>query len=236
MSLDQLEQDQHDFFGRLLADEFLVDVSILLEMKGVTQADVARALSVLNDRGGKIGACVVVLMPTLSGDSPNAPGPHSLVRMTVEVIDQPLFNLADGGTGKSASQIAERVRGVLHHFSTGRGITYSFAGQDPLPADEGRNSYGVSFTRLCVDCPPPKVATVAIALSSPTVPTTATLTTVTAGAAIRYTLDGSYPGSGNPDALLYSAPIDIVAPAMLRAAAELAGHQASNVTAAHITA
>lgn len=236
MSLDQLEQDQRDFFGRLLSDPFLSDVKILLEEKGDIEADVLQALSVFNDRGGKIGACVVVLMPTLTGDSPDAPGPRSTVRMTVQVIDQPVVNLGAGGVGMSGSQIAERVRQVLHMFSTGRGNTYTFAAQDPIPVEAGKNSYGVAFTRLCADAPPPKVAAVSIALSSPSVPSTVTLSTVTAGAAIRYTLDGSYPGSGNPVAMLYEAPVAISAAVYLRAAAELAGHQPSNITCKGITA
>lgn len=236
MSLDQLEQDQHDFYGRILADEYFTDVKVLLEAKGDIEPDVIQALSVFNDRGGKIGACVVVLMPTLTGDSPDAPGPRSTVRMTVQVIDQPIVNLEAGGTGKSASQIAERVRKILHMFSTGRSATYTFAAQEPIPVEAGRNSYGVAFTRLCTDCPPRKVATVAISLSSPSVPSTATLTTATAGAAIRYTLDGSFPGSANTAALLYSTPFIINAAATLRTAAELTDHQASDVSAKSITA
>lgn len=236
MSLDQLEQDQHDFYGRLLADAYFADIKVLLEAKGDVEPDVIQALSIFNDRGGKIGACVVVLMPTLTNDAPDSPGPRSLVRMSVQVIDQPVVNLATGGTGKSASQIAERVRQILHLFATGRGATYTFAGQDPVPVDQGKNSYNVSFTRLCADCPPRKVAAVAISLSSPSVPSTATLSTATAGAVIRYTLDGSYPGSANAAALVYSTPVLVSTAATLRAAAELTDYQASDISAKAITA
>lgn len=235
MSLDQLEQDQHDFYGRLLADEYLADVKILLEAKGDIEPDVNQALSSFNERGGKIGACAIVLMPTLTSDSPNSPGPRSLVRMTVQVVDQPLINLGTGGTLKSASQIAERIRQIFHHFNTGRKAVYNFAAQDPIPVEDGRNSYGVAFTRLCGDRAPPKVAAVTISLSQATAPATVTLSTSTPGAAIRYTLDGSYPGTGSASAILYSAPFLVSSAAEIRASAELTGYQASDVSCDTIT-
>lgn len=228
--MDQLEQDQADFFHRLSSDSFFADVKVLLEAKGDTEADIEQALSVLLEKGAKIGACVVVLMPTLTNDAPNAPGPRSIVRMTCQVIDQPLMNLGASGTGKSASQIAERVRMICHHFSTGRGNVYTFAAQDPIPMEVGKNSYGVAFTRLGGDAPPRKVGTPVIAATADTAPATLTITCATAGAAILYTLDGSPPFSGNPAALTYSAPVDLAEPATVRAAAWLTAYQASDVT------
>lgn len=175
-------------------------------------------------------------MPTLTQEAPDAPGPRSLLRLSVQVVDQPLVNLTSDGTGLSASQISERVRKIFHMFSTGRGNTFTFSEQRPLESDPGKNSYEVAFTRLCTDNPPPKVAAVAIELSSPVAPSTVTLSTVTAGAAIYYTLDGSYPGSGNAAAVLYDAPVEVTTAGTIRAAAELADYQPSNITCKIITA
>lgn len=227
--MDQLEQDQADFFHRLSSDEYFTDVKVLLEAKGDTESDVEQALSALLEKSSKIGACVVVLMPTLINDSPNAPGPRSIVRMTCQVIDQPLFNLGASGTGKSASQIAERVRMICHHFATGRGNVYTFAAQDPIPMEVGKNSYGVAFTRQGGDCPPRKVIAPAIAATSDVVPSTVTLTCATGSATIRYTLDGSPPYASNAAALTYATPFEVSTAATVRAAASLTAYQPSDV-------
>ena len=54
------------------------------------------------------------------------------------------------------------------------------------------------------------------------------LTCATSGASIYYTLDGSWPGSGNPEAVLYSAPVTLEAGSHdLRVAAQKADHSPS---------
>ena len=236
MSRDQIEQAQEDFFQRLRADGYFLgggaDVPVLAEHKGATDDDINQALSTLNANAtGATGVLAVVLMPTLTPEDPNAPGPRHTIRLTVQVIDQPLLN----SIGKSASQVAERVRTVLHRFRDGLGGTWSFAGMEPIPVDEGKVSYGVAFTRLASDNPPPKVAQVLIAPAGAVVPQLVTLTCATAGAAIRYTLDGSYPSPLNPTAVLYSAPFNVVAAATLRTTATLANYQQSDVSQATFT-
>ena len=56
----------------------------------------------------------------------------------------------------------------------------------------------------------------------------------TAGAAIRYTLDGTYPAASNAAAVLYTVPIEITAACTLLAVAEAADHLASNLLRASI--
>lgn len=236
VTLDQFEADQQDIFGRLSADEFFADVPVLLEEKGTLEADIDQALSTLNPKGGKLGCLAVVLMPTLAADSPSAPGPRSVPRVTVQVIDQPLFNLdANTGIGKSSARLAERVRMIIHRFRSRTGAEFSFAGQEPVQVDAGKNSYAVAFTRLAVDATPPKVAEVTIAPASGAAPQTVTLACITPGAAIYYTTDGSYPSSSNEFARPYTAPVAVEEPGTLRAAAERTGYQSSNVTQAVLT-
>lgn len=231
LTLEQFEADQQDIFDRLSADEFFADVPVLLEAKGVTDADIDQALSVLNPKAGRLGCLAVVLMPTLSADLPNAPGPRSIPRFTVQVVDQPLFNLdADSGIGKSAARLAERVRMVIHRFRSRTGAEFSFAGQEPIAVEAGKNSYGIAFTRVAVDATPPKCAEVTLAPASGAAPQTVTLACITPGAGIYYTTDGSYPASVNPFARPYVAPVAVSEAGTLRAAAELAGYQQSNVT------
>ena len=220
---DQILQDQLDFYGRLLADGFLADVEILMESKGVTENDIDQALSTLNSRTGKIGACIVVLQPTLAPDAPDAPGPRHSIFQTVQVIEQPLFNLGDNGTGLPASSLAERVRMLLHHFFGGRGATYTFAGQEPAPVDEGKVSSLVKFKRLADDPAPVRAAQPVITATAATAPATVTLACSTPGASITYSLDGSYP------TLPYASPFEVTAAATIRAAATAAGFQQSNL-------
>lgn len=227
---DVLELDQEDFFGRLLADPRLSDVAVLLQRKGVTESDVESALSVFNDRGtGKLGAAVIVLMPSLTPQSPNLPSAEYDVRITVQVIEMPLVNLGDTGSGISAEQLAQRVRQLFQVFSNGYGSSFTFAGMEPIAVSAGQISYGVSFTRLAGDPFDGKVATPAIEGDSDDAPATVTITCGTAGAAIYYTTDGSYPSSQNTAATLYTVPFAQADATTIRASAEKADLLSSNI-------
>ncbi len=232
---DQIEQDQEDFYQRILADPYFASIFVSAEHKGVTQSEIDQALSVLNPRGGKVGAAVLVLMATLVGDSPNAPGPRSKVRIDVQVIDHPNINLSPDGTGKSCSQIAEQVRMLNHLFRNGNGTVFTFAAQQPVKLADGQTCFVVSFERLAGDSPIPKVANIVANPSSGAFSQTITLTCATAGASIYYTTDGSYPSSLNPAATKYLAPFSLDEAATLRAAAECVGCRQSDVTRASFT-
>jgi len=227
---DALELDQEDFYGRLLAAPALADVKILLQRKGVTESDIESALSVLNDRGnGKIGACILVLMPSLTAVSPDVPGPLYNINMVVQVIEQPMFNTGSGGTGLTAEQLAQQVRMLFQHFANGHGGTYGFASMEPIAVPEGQISYGVRFERQAGDSAPQSVALPTISATGSAAPATVTLACATAGAAIYYTTDGTYPSSANATASLYAAPFVQATAATIRVAAEKAGLQQSNV-------
>ena len=229
---DPLEYAQEMFAGRLAADSYFSDITVLQQRKGVTDSDILQALSTINEKSGKVGACAVVLMPSLKPKNGNAPSPTYDIRLVVQVIDLPLFNLGANGTGKSAEQIAQRVRQLCHLLTTGEKTSWVFAGSDPLPVDEGSNSYGVAFTRESGD---PHLAKVANVKTEATGPNTLALSCTTAGAAIRYTLDGTYPAASNAAAVLYTVPIEITAACTLLAVAEAADHLASNLLKADLT-
>lgn len=233
-TLEQTEADQQDIFDRLKADSFFVDIPVKLEAKGVTDADIAQALSTLNSVVDKIGVLAVVLMPTLKPDSPDAPGPRYVPRITIQVIDEPLFNLdATNGIGKTAARVAERVRMIIHRFKSRSGAEFGFAGQEPIAVEVGKNSYSVSFTRLAVDSTPPKVAEVVIAPLAAASPQLVTMTCVTPSAAIYYTTDGSNPSASN--GTLYGGSFNQNTPATIRAVAQLANYQNSNFSQAIIS-
>jgi Chitobiase/beta-hexosaminidase C-terminal domain len=229
--LSILELDQLDIFARVQNDPFFVaGVPVLLELRGITERDIAQKIQTLNQQNGLVGSVAVVLMPTLLADSPNAPGPRYDTVYRVQVIDWPMVRRQSvGGTGISADELADRVRQILHRFTMGRGQTIYFAGQEPVNVPDGKISYSLRFKRQSQDLPPVAVASVGISPPGPG-PATATLTCATAGAAIWYTTDGSYPGSNSaacPTAKLYSGPFAVAAGTTLRAAAELTGFQQS---------
>ena len=227
MSYDPHFQEQTDFGARLEADEYFEDIPVLVQRKGVTESDVDVALAGLAEKGGKAGACVVVLMPELVPDSPDAPGPRYRLRAAVQVIEMVLVNLGQDGTGKGAEAIAERVRQILHHVSFGRGSVYTFAGMEPLSAGDGKISYAVRFERLAGDAWVAKVMRPVVTVTG-SGPASVSITCGTAGAALWYTLDGTYPAAANPVAALYAAALSISTACTLRCVAYLAGYQASD--------
>lgn len=222
------ESDQEDFYGRALGSSFLGDVAVLLQRKGVTESDINTALSVLNSRteGGPIGACIVVLMPSIQAQNPNAPTPLYSVRIGLQVIEQPLFNLGDSGTGLSAETIAEHLSQLAHQFSGGRdgaNNLWVFDGIEPAPAPDGKVSYTVFAKRLGGAPVLPKVAPVALVAVAAAGGFDVTLTSATGGAAILYSIDGSYPS------LAYTDPVHVDAGVTVRATAALADYQQSDI-------
>lgn len=237
---DPIELDQEDFYARLLAHPTFFDVKILLQRKGVTDNDVQTALDVFNDRGaGKLGSCIIVLMPSLEPESPNAPGPLYKIVQTVQVIEMPLVSQGDTGSGLSAEVMAGHVRRLFQHFANGFGGTYTFAGMEPVLL-EGKIAYGVKFERKAGDAGVARCATPIITASAETAPANITIASGTAGADVYYTTDGSYPSSSNTAALLYNGVFQASGPStaetvLVRAAAEKPGLLQSNVAQVRLT-
>jgi hypothetical protein len=232
--LSILELDQDDIVGRLQVDPFFqAGVPVLEQRKGITESDISIAISTANQQNGKIGSCAIVLMPRLSGQDPNAPGPRWTARYPIQVIDWPVVRRqAAGGSQASADEIADRIRQIIHGMTCLRlqgQLAFYFDKLEPTQVPEGMVSYIVTFKRLGTDKPPVSVASVGISPSSGTGPLVVTLACATAGAAIYYTIDGSYPSSIAPTGTLYTVPFSAPSGSTVRAAAELTGFQQSSV-------
>jgi len=232
--IDDLYQEQLDLAGRLRADANFATIPVLVQRKGVTDSDIEIALSTLNTAGGKIGLVIIVLMPELAPLTPDAPGPEYLVRPAIQVIEDPLLNLGADGTGISAEQTAQWIRQLIHYFA-GRSGLYVCAGMEPVPRGDNRPSYGVRFSRRASDPSYQRCGLPLISPDSGAAPQTVTLTCATAGAALYYTVDGSYPSSANTAAHLYAAPFSVAAACTLRTAAEKSGLQQSGIAEATFT-
>lgn len=222
-----LELDQDDMAARLSVDEVTGLVTVFAQRKGITENDIQTRLGALNSAGGQVGLVLIVLMPKLIPQEANTPAPMYYSRYTVQVIDWPAVRRQPvGGIEISAESMAERVRQILHAASFGRGQSLYFDGLDPIAlADPNQISYLIHFKKVGADDRIPKVANVLLIPQTGDFPQTVTITCPTAGAAIWYTTDGSYPSSLNPTATLYSGPIAVSAALTVRAAAQLAGRQ-----------
>lgn len=238
--LSVIELDQDDIVARLQADSYFVaGIPVLEQRLGITENDVAIAISTANSQNGKVGTVVVVLMPRLKGTDPNAPGPRYIVRYPIQVIDWPVVRRQSvGGSQCSAEEICDRVRQILHMtlFSRGSsssgnalGQTLVFDSLEPAQVKEGQVSYILYFKRLGIDLPPTSVAAVSISPLSGTGPLTCTLACATAGASIYYTVDGTYPSATAKTGTLYSGPFTAPQGSTVRAAAQLTGYQQSQV-------
>jgi hypothetical protein len=229
-----IELDQDDLTERLESDEvFAQTVKVFSQRKGITENDVMTALGAVNSINGKAGLVVIVLMPQLIPDAPDAPGPRYYVRYPIQVIDWPTYRRVQGGNQISAETIAQRVRQVVHGTQFGRGQSLYFDGLETAPmAEQTQVSYIIFFRRLGNDPQLARPANVVFSPKSGTAPLTVTLTCATVGVDIWYTTDGSYPGPENENSTLYMGPVAIASGLTMRASAVITGSQQGDVTQA----
>jgi len=218
---------QEDLSSRLEADAYFSDINVFTERRGSITGMLANGLRVLTKKGNKIGVAVMVGLFEADANNENAPGPIFDDGATlVSVFENPTLNSGASGSGKAALDIAVRVARVLHHYYPGGiGQTVLVSGKaviQPIPERElgsGMVGYmvrvGIPLDSEELD----KVLTPSISPTSGAAPQTVTLACATAGAAIYYTTDLSYPWSGNEEATLYAAPFEISQAATLRAVA-----------------
>lgn len=239
-TLSEIEQDQADFFGRLNAEPYFDDVGLyLLRPRANATATqimqgIENALNCLVKKAGKGGAAVTVLMPLLQGRDPNVRAPQFDSSITIRVQELPLTNMNPAtGTLKSAEAIALEVAKLCHHYRSGSGQTWTLAGGGIQPNLDfvPKVTYDVTLTRLMPVGAAEKVMQVGGSVgTAPDAEPEVTLATPTAGAAIYYTVDGSYPLPGAEGVALYAGPFAAAPGAVIRAAATKLGMQQSDVT------
>jgi len=242
MSTSTIEQLQLDIAGRLESlDNFsTIPVTVIRPRSQAEalqiQTTLDQALAGLVQKGGKSGAAIIIQMPTADVPESNVPGPQMEVTIQVRVLENPLVNMApETGTLRSAEQIALDVLNALHHFDPGTSGSPLFVDKKAIEPNNdfpGKVTYDCYIrTRQGLD-PAARVAPVTISKAGALPSTVVTLASSTVGAAIRYTLDGSFPG---PAATLYSAPFTQPTAVTVRAAAYLTGKQGSDITETKIS-
>jgi hypothetical protein len=229
-------QLQADIYHLLLSADTLADVNVVQfrKLRIDSQADVSTLWQM--PRNGKAGIGILVEMPEVETAHANLPGPEFVTSLPLSVVEEPNLNFAPGGSYLSAEEVAQRVAELLHGYQGGAWGGQLHAKGAIVSPDatwpEGLLAYKVTLhLRLTRD----QVARVATPTAA-AVGTTVTLACDTAGAALYYTLDGSFPGAGNPAALPYSAPFAATVGQTLRFAAYKSGLLPSQALEATINA
>lgn len=237
MSTDPLRLIQEDAQARITADAWFTPIATILQRVGVSEKDIARRLTVLNEKGTKCGACILVMMPG-GGVPDQTPGPRLQLTLSFIALEHPTINAGGTGTGKSAEEIAIKLLQLFNHASLGRGDCFQ-AGPDALvPNDsfDGLVGYQVNLQMPLQLAKTEMVVTPKISATATAAPATVTISCATDGASIWYTTDGSYPSAQNANALLYATPFSVNSAKLIRAAAEKTGLQQSNVAQLQIAA
>ena len=242
-TLDVIDRLPFELQARLEADEFFDDIPVVVAEEGDVAMMIAKKQAVVTEKSGRVGVAVIVLQILADDDYPEVGlGPMTL-RPAFQVVENVELNKGANGTQKSARRVARRIRDVIKTLSLG-GIVTEFKPDKPaiepveLAAELGKTvrAYQVNFVTYESDdepagqVDPPQFA----AVDGPT--PQVEITCATAGAAIWYSLDGSYPAPGRPGASLYTAPLDIPEAGLtVRAACYQAGLIASQVLRRAVT-
>lgn len=231
---DPFIQIQEDNAARLSAEPYFADIAIIPFSSDSTEDKLVERLGVAKGRSGKVGACVLVQVPTVRVPLPNVPGPQFSVQQTFLVLVHPEINAGSCGTKKAAGAIARQVVRLFHHARVSVQVqTWNAAADAVVPetALAKLTGYTVSISAALGQDVSPRVATPSISIAG----SAATLACATPGAAIWYTRDGSLPWSGNPAASLYGVSFVPASSCVVRAVAYLADYLPSNASSASIT-
>lgn len=222
--MNPLEQLQSDVEHCLLSMHLLRHVTITAvrprssgEVLNI-QTKINNTLAGLSVRNGKRGLGVIVGMPEMRDVNPNMRTVKGELVLVMNLIENPLINEGADGTGLTAEALAWLLATTLPQTNLAPGgqiiADKDLIAPQPESVMEKRIEYRVTLRMLTHAAPVEKVATPAVQHASGTL----TLSCTTSGAAIYYTLDGSYPGPGNAQATLYSAPVSVATGALRTAA------------------
>ena len=226
---------QQDLVDKLNSESWFFHVSVVSLRQQVISQEIKRRLPHLTGKNGRKGCGVMVNMPRINAIQPNMAAPQGDVLVSIDVIEQPEINFNPGGTMLTAEETARAVRGTLHQFAIeGKILLYqdkhAIAPLDKLD-HPGCLGYRVNLRGRMSELPQSKCVVPSISESSGSV----ALTTSDEGATIYFTVDGTFPGSSNAGALIYSGPFTVASGATVRWAAYLPGFLGSDAAQAIIT-
>lgn len=230
-----LQQTQEDMYQKLLDAPYFADVGVFLfrprSSGGMTQvaSEIDKQLAGLVARGGKTGACVIVMMPIAGSQDPNVPGPRLNFTFVVRVIERPMVNMdTANGSMKPAEEIALEVLQQFHQWKPNPSFIL-VAGSPaitPQADEDNRVTYDCIFTQLTGLAKPLKAAAPTLIVTIPLLG----LVEIVPGAnqTASYSIDGSYPTEP------YTVPVSVPTATRFRAVAHRPLHQDSDITQAFV--
>jgi hypothetical protein len=233
MSLaSQIESVQPDVYYKLLTEPWFGNIAIFKVREKRLDTEVNRALAGLAGRNGMGGASIEVLMPTLKSALPDTAGPVCTLEQKFIVKEQPTVNQGAHGTGLSVEQIAVNLAQTFQLFFLGGPMQGFYAA--PTFYEYISTAADVPFIPLAVTLRATFALTALTRTLVPAASAVAETVTLTdqqpgGGSALYYTTDGSFPGSGNPNAMLYTTPFTVASGTVVRAAAYNGALQGSMV-------
>jgi len=210
---------QQEIADRLLADPFFATIPVLVE----SPRDVSFELQASVAAAGTYG---VVLVPQAVVSSPSAPGP---IFDPVEIAVRVRENIPVS-SGPHALEVAETALALLHLYRPSTINEVLCAAPNALVRVNEPNvvAYEIRVrTQAGAGYAVPQLDAPTITSAGSHSPQTVTLASDQAGAAIFYTLDGSQPAPRGTTSILYTAPITVSGPSLLRTRVWLAGYIAS---------
>jgi hypothetical protein len=196
------------------------------------QTKIDNALNGIIARNGKAGLACTVLMPLLDTKEQELPGPYLHLRCTVRIQENVAFNMGANGTLIPCEDFAIAVAQALHLWTPGgvSGIVrVSKNTATPNLTYLPKVTYDVDIeselTNPDMGITLPAVITVGGGRVS--------LATMTAGASVYYTVDGTtpFPSTGEivTTAQLYAGPFAVPEGALLRVAAFSPNNRGSDI-------
>jgi hypothetical protein len=241
---DLLYQLQSDAAARGNSEPDFQYLPFAMYRKAAIAQEIQKRLPHLAGKNGKVGVGALIMPPFVQGKDPNISTPQGEVLLPIHIIEQDEINNASGGTGIKAEQWALMIRANFHQWSDRGQIILLQDDQavQPLPGLEeqykGCVGYQVLFRGALADQSYPQCAQ-PVLVENPAL--TITLST-TDGSSIYFTIDGSFPGPGNPQTgviapggrrsggwFLYSAPFTVAAGTVVTFASYQAGLRGSDV-------
>ncbi len=199
-----LKQLQLDAAGLLNTCDYFEDITVVAEDKADLSTVIQQSLSAIAAKNGKSGLVVIIEEPTAEAPT-QLSGPYlTLVKLKVLIMENLMVNRTDPyGTQKIGYEVAEAICEVLFQAQLdGTGTNPLWPGQPAIRSlgalPDLTEIMGVEVN-LEAHIALPSVAKVA----TPTITNTTgsiTLASTTGGAALLYSLDGSFPS------LVYTAP------------------------------
>lgn len=216
-----LTQVQSEIRDLLLADPFFAKVAVLTEQIEDIENEIDRSMA-------ELGIGCIVLTAQADCQHPNMrPVYFEQVTVVIRVFENVTFNRGEGGSGKTASEVAEKIATLIHGWTPdGAPNTYNLSSPSiKLASAPGLLSYDVlAETQFGLE---PDIIPQVGVITLTDVAGVISMSCATPGAAIFYTTDGNFPSPRG--GTIYTVPFTPGSGVKVTARAWLAGYVASEV-------